>query len=401
MDSHTSQGIARRTFLKTAAAAAATGVTIVKAESVAGTAANSKIELGIIGCGGRGRWIGKLYHQHSNFKVVALADAFEDRLELGCKELGVDKSRCYKGLEGYKELLASKVDSVAIKSPPCFHPEQVMDSVVAGKHVLVAKPVAVDVPGCNTIVEAGKKAEGKVSLFVDFQTRSTPQFMEAAKRVHGGAIGKPVLGQVYYHGGRLGPQADPKDPSPAARLKNWVFDKALSGDIIVEQNCHVLDVANWFLKSHPLKACGTGGRKVRTDVGDCWDHFVVTFWYPNDVLVDFESTQFVKGYSDLCCRVFGSDGTVDSHYGGFVKITGDRPWDGGDTTWKMFTTGTITNIKALEESIRTGKFLNNAEESAQTSLTTILGRIAAYENRTVSWDEMMKANAKVELNLSL
>jgi myo-inositol 2-dehydrogenase / D-chiro-inositol 1-dehydrogenase len=400
MNVKTTQGIARRDFLKSAAAATAT-FTVVKAESVSGTAANSKIELGIIGCGGRGVWIGRLFHKHSNFKVVALADAFEDRLEKGSKELGVDRSRCYKGLEGYKELLASKVDAVAIKSPPCFHPDHVMDSVMAGKHVLVAKPVAVDVPGCSTIIEAGEKARGKVSLLVDFQTRSTPLFLEAIKRVYDGAIGKPVLGQVYYHGGRLGPQANPKDPSPAARLRNWVFDKALSGDIIVEQNVHVLDMANWFLKSHPVKAYGTGGRKVRTDVGDCWDHFVVTFWYPNDVLVDFESTQFVKGYSDLCARIFGSEGTLDSHYGGLVKITGDHAWPGGDTTWEMFTTGTITNIKSLEESIRSGKYLNNAEESAQSSLTTILGRIAAYENRTVTWDDMIKANTKMELNLNL
>ena len=246
MNGQANHGMVRREFLKTAAVATA-GFTVVKAESVTGTQANSKIELGIIGVGGRGVWIGHLFHKHSNFKVVALADAFEDRLEKGSKELQVDKARCYRGLEGYKELLASKVDAVAIKSPPCFHPEQVLDSVQAGVHVLVAKPVAVDVPGCNTIIEAGKKAEGKVSLLVDFQTRSTPLFLEAVKRVHEGAIGKPVLGQVYYHGGRLGAQADPKDPSPAARLRNWVFDKALSGDIIVEQNVHVIDVANCCL----------------------------------------------------------------------------------------------------------------------------------------------------------
>ncbi len=400
MNGAANQGIARRDFLKTAAVATAS-FTVVKAESVTGTEANSKIELGIIGTGGRGVWIGKLFHKHSNFKVVALADPFEDRLDKGAKELDVDKARCYKGLDAYKDLLASKVDAVAIKSPPCFHPQQVMDSVVAGKHVIVAKPVAVDVPGCTTIIEAGKKAEGKVSLLVDFQTRSTPLFIEAAKRVHEGAIGKPVLGQVYYHGGRLGTQADPKDPSPAARLKNWVFDKALSGDIIVEQNVHVIDVCNWYLKGHPIKAYGTGGRKVRTNVGDCWDHFVVTFWYPDDVLVDFESTQFAKGYSKLCTRVFGSEGTVDSYYGETVAITGDHPWAGGNTTWEMFTTGTITNIKALEESIRTGKFLNNAEESAMSSLTTILGRTAAYEGRTVTWDEMMKANTKLDIDLKL
>ncbi len=398
MGNDTRQGMARRDFLKSAAATA--GITVVGAKSVAGTQANSKVEIGIIGTGGRGVWFGKLCHQHAPTKVVALADPFEDRLKAGRDALKVDASRCYKGLDGYKELLASKVDAVSITSPPYFHPAQTIDSVKAGKHVILAKPVAVDVPGCNTIVEAGELAKGKVSLLVDFQTRSTPLFMEAAKRVHRGDIGKCVLGQVYYHGGRLRPRADVNDRSDAARLRNWVFDIALSGDIITEQNIHVIDVANWYLKAHPTKAYGTGGRKVRTDVGDCWDHFVVTFWYPDDVLVDFESTQFAKGYSDLCTRVFGANGTVDSHYGGDVKITGDKPFKGGPTG-NMFTGGTITNIKDFTESIHTGKYLNNAKQSADSNLTTILGRMAAHENRTVTWDEMIKANKRMVVNLKL
>jgi len=400
MSERTGQGMARRDFLRSAAAATA-GITVVQAKSVAGSEANSKVELGIIGAGGRGAWFGRLCHEHAAVKVVALADAFDDRLKAGRNALRVNPSRCYKGLDGYKELLASKLDAVSITSPPYFHPDQVMDSIEAGKHVIVAKPVAVDVPGCNTIIEAGERAKGKkLSLLVDFQTRSTPLYLEAVKRVHAGDIGKCVLGQVYYHGGRLGHQADPKDKSDAARLRNWVFDIALSGDIIVEQNVHVLDVANWLLQSHPTKAYGTGGRKVRTDVGDCWDHFVVTFWYPNDVLVDFESTQFAKGYSALTARVFGSHGTVDTNYGGEVKITGDKPYKGGNTG-KMFTEGTITNIKDFVESMQNGKLLNNAKQSAQSSLTTILGRTAAYENKTVTWDEMIRANKRMVANLKL
>jgi len=399
MSDPTRQGMARRDFLKSAAVATA-GITVVQAKSVTGSQANSKVELGIIGAGGRGVWFGRLCHRHADIQVVALADPFDDRLKAGRDTLKVDASRCYKGLAGYKELLASKLDAVSITSPPYYHPEHVMASIDAGKHVIVAKPVAVDVPGCNTVLEAGKKAKGKLSLLVDFQTRSTPLFMEAAKRVHAGDIGKPVLGQVCYHGGRLRPRVDPKDRSDAARLRNWVFDIALSGDIIVEQNIHVLDVANWYLRSHPIKAYGTGGRKVRTDVGDCWDHFVVTYWYPNDVLVDFESTQFAKGYSDLCTRVFGSNGTVDSHYFGHVSIKGDKPFKGGHTKG-MFTDGTVANIKALVESMRSGKVLNNTKESVDSNLTCILGRIAAHENRTVTWDEMIKANKRMVANLKL
>ncbi|UCD28180.1 MAG: Gfo/Idh/MocA family oxidoreductase, partial [Planctomycetota bacterium] len=286
MNEQTESNIARRDFLKTAAVA--TGISIVNARSVAGSQANSTIELGMIGPGKRGVMIAGRFHQESNCRIVALADIFEDRLQLGREKFGVDPSRCYQGFDAYKKLIASKLDGVVIETPPYCHPEQTMAAVQAGKHVFLAKPVAVDVPGCRTIIEAGKKAIGKVSLLVDFQTRATPFFIEAAKRVHEGAIGKPVLGQIYYHAQTLYSKdrklyADPNNPSQEARLRNWCFDKALSGDIIVEQSVHVLDVANWYLKSHPIKAWGTGGRKARTQVGDCWDHFLVTFWYPKDV----------------------------------------------------------------------------------------------------------------------
>jgi len=393
--------IARRDFLKTSAAVA--GISIVDARSVRGTEANSAIELGMIGVGKRGLMIAPRFLKESGYRFVALADVFEDRLQAGRDKLGVDPLRCYRGLEAYKELIASKVDAVVIESPPYCHPQQAMAAVEAGRHVFLAKPVAVDVPGCHAIIEAGKKAAGKVSLLVDFQTRATPVFIEAAKRVHAGAIGKAVLGHIYYHAPTLFNKkmyADPKDPSPEARLRNWTFDKALSGDIIVEQAVHVLDVANWYLKCHPIKAYGTGGRKARTQVGDCWDHFLCTFWYPNDVLVDFSHSQFVKRFTDLCARVYGSGGTVDSHYGGRVVITGDKPWPGVERH-NTGGEGVANNIRAFKESIHNGKYLNNAEESAVSSLTTILGRTAAYEGRTVTWDEMIKANKKLDLNLKL
>jgi len=216
--------------------------------------------------------------------------------------------------------------------------------------------------------------------------------------VHAGEIGGPVLAHAFYHAGRLQPKDRSGMRAGEVFIRNWVFDKALSGDIIVEQNIHVLDVVNWYLRSHPLKAFGTGGRKARTDVGDCWDHFLVTFWYPNDVKVDFSSAQFTKGFNDLCIRVYGSAGTLDSHYGGAVSITGDRPWKGTDKD-DTFREGTIANIRNFVESIRAGKPLNNAAESVDSNLTAILGRTAAYGERPVSWDEMLQASQKLEANL--
>jgi hypothetical protein len=145
---------------------------------------------------------------------------------------------------------------------------------------------------------------------------------------------------------------------------------------------------------------GTGGRKARVDVGDCWDHFLVNFWYPNDIKVDFSSAQFTRGYNDLCIRFYGSKGTVDSHYNGAVRITGDSAWAGVDKD-ESFRAGAINNIKAFVESIRSGKYLNNVEVSVESNLTAVLGRMAAYREGIVTWDEMMKSNEKLESNLKL
>ncbi|MCS6951441.1 MAG: Gfo/Idh/MocA family oxidoreductase [Bryobacterales bacterium] len=388
----------RRRFLESSVAAGA--LLVLEPKTVFGTQANSAIELGIIGCGGRGNWIGAHFVEFTHTRIVALHDPFRDRLEATAAKFKVDRSRLYGGLDGYKDLLASRVDAVAIESPPYFHPEQAAAAVAAGKHVFLAKPVAVDVAGCKSVLETGERAKGKVSFLVDFQTRAQAAFQEAARRVHEGAIGAPVLGHVFYHTGRLRPQAPPGAPAEEARLRNWVFDKVLSGDIIVEQNIHVLDVANWYLRAHPLRAFGTGGRKARVDVGDCWDHFVVTYWYADDVRVDFSSAQFTKGFHDMCIRIYGTAGTVDSHYGGSVRITGDHPWPGVEKD-DTFREGAIANVKNFIESIRTGRLLNNAADSVQSNLTAVLGRMAAYGERVVSWDEMLRSNEKLDAKLRL
>ena len=296
-------------------------------------------------------------------------------------------------------LLASDIDAVAVTSPPYYHPEQVAAAVAAGKHVYVAKPIAVDVAGCLHFAASGRRAKGKLSFLVDFQTRAQDAFREAAMRVHRGDIGDLVLGHVYYHAGRLKPHTMPNLSAAQNRLRNWSFDKNISGDIIVEQNIHVIDVGNWYANSHPVKAVGTGGRKARVDIGDCWDHFLVQYFYPEGIKVDFSSAQFTKGYSDLCMRFYGSKGTVDSHYRGVVRIVGDNPWEGKQEN--TFRLGASNNVKAFVESIRAGKFLNNAPVSVESNLTAVLGRMAAYAGRFVTWDEMIVSNEKLEANLAL
>ncbi|NCO38546.1 MAG: gfo/Idh/MocA family oxidoreductase [Armatimonadetes bacterium CG_4_10_14_3_um_filter_66_18] len=394
MDEQTqSPALTRRVFLTGATAAAS--LTVLKSGAARAARANSAIDLGLVGCGGRGKWLASLFRQVEGVKIVALADYFQDRVDQARGMFGVDPSRCYTGLNAYKRLLDSKVEAVAIETPPYFHPAHAAAAVDAGKHVYLAKPIAVDVPGCQTILESGKKAtEKKLCFLVDFQTRNQPLFREAAKRVHAGDIGTIVCGQANYHAGRLGRQADPG--TPEARLRNWVFDIALSGDIIVEQNIHALDVLTWFLDAAPLRASGTGGRKARTDVGDCWDHFVVTYWFPNEVALDFSSTQFAKGYSDICCRLYGTNGTVDSHYGGEVTIKGDTPYEGG-RTGNIYQEGAVNNMMDFQRFVTDGKFDNQTvPASVRSNLTAILGRVAAYGGREVTWAEMMKANEKLD-----
>lgn len=388
----------RRDFLKTTIGTAA-GWTIVKPSAVRGSHANTRLEIGVIGCGGRGRFVSRLFEQHTNTKVVALHDYFADRVQTLGDELKVDPIARFTDLDGYKRILDRKVDAVAVESPPYFHPEQAVAVLQAGKHLYLAKPMAVDVAGCLAIERAARAAGPSRHVLVDFQTRRDPLFREAASRVHRGDIGPAVLGHVYYHAGRLKPRAP--EGTQTARLRNWVFDKALSGDIIVEQNIHVIDVANWYLQSHPIKAQGTGGRKARVDVGDCWDHYVVTFTYPDGVLVDFSSTQFSKGFEDLRIRLYGSTGTVDSAYEGDVKLTGDTPWAGGSTKG-LYTSGAVGNIQDFHAAVTAGQALSDTlGPSLHSNLTAILGRLAATTGRVVTWDEMMKDDAAIDPKLRL
>ena len=179
------------------------------------------------------------------------------------------------------------------------------------------------------------------------------------------------------------------------RLRAWGLDRALSGDVITEQNIHALDVATWVLDAAPLHAVGTGGRKART-AGTCWDHFSVTFTFPADVVVTFASKQLGDGWDDICCRIYGTEGTLDSHYFGEVSIRGKLPYRGGKIP-NLYTDGAVANIATFHDSITRGDFSNpTVAPSVRSNLTTILGRTAAWRHGKVTWDEMMGANEALE-----
>lgn len=371
--------------------------TIASPSSARGFQANSALELGLIGCGGRGTWIADLFQKSGKYRLAACADYFPDKVDATGERFQVDRARRHTGLLGYKRLLEGKLDAVAIETPPYFHPEQAAAAVDAGKHVFLAKPIAVDVPGCRAIAEAGRRAtEKKLAFLVDFQTRANPLFREAARRVHRGDIGDLVLVEAHYPwagGGRGKPPEDREE-----RLRSWYYVLELSGDFIVEQSIHSLDIAGWILARDPLRARGTGGQKLRPK-GSIWDHFAVTYWFPGDVVLSFTSIQSVPGVKDeISCRVFGADGVFYGDYFGDVWIRGTKPYEGG-STGNLYLTGTVTNIEEFYECVTRGDAANRTvAESVRSNLMAILGREAGYRGGEVTWEELLATGKRLELD---
>jgi myo-inositol 2-dehydrogenase / D-chiro-inositol 1-dehydrogenase len=409
----------RRTFVKTGIAAGA-GLLIVPPATAFGSQANSSLGLGIIGCGDRGNYDAGEFVKNTDVRVTALMDLFDDRLEstrANFDKIGEEKgygkispSNVFKGWRSYEKLLQSKdVDLVVITSPPYFHPDHFEAAVAAGKHVYLEKPVASDVQGCMRVIKAGKQANGKVSVHVGLQKRYDEGYRTVIEKIHAGEIGEIALGQSFYYTNDLDRKEKPGMPELEARVRNWVFDKALSGDILVEQNIHILDIVNWALKAHPVKATGTCGRAVRKEVtgipGDflCNDHFILTYTYPGEVHVSFNSNQFRnKGYRQQGERFFGTLGVAETLQSGPARITlskeqGVKSYEGPVNLGAAIG----VKMKALVESIKSGKYDNQAEHGADSTLTTILGRMAAYSGKEVTWDKMVKSDDKWNLKLNL
>ena len=419
--------VSRRDFVKTSATVGA-GLLIVPSATAFGSVANSSLGLGIIGCGGRGNYDGGEFLNNTDVRVTALMDVFEDRLQSTRANLsklaeskgrpGVPAANLFKGHKAYEKLVQSKdVDLVLVTSPPYFHPDHLEAAVSAGKHVYCEKPVASDVAGCMKVKEIGRKYNGKVSMHIGFQKRYDEGYRGMIERIHAGDIGDIILGQTFYYTNDLGRQNKPGMSDLEARIRNWVFDRALSGDIITEQNIHIIDIVNWALKTHPVKATGTCGRALRKQVDGipaeylCSDHFILTYTYQTnagDVHISFNSNQFKnKGYRSSGERFFGTKGASDSNQGGPATISLNQVEEGQKVADKI-DTGKVdlhvavgTKMKALIASIQSGKFENQCEQGAETTLTTILGRMAAYEGREVTWDKMMKSGEKWNLKLNM
>jgi predicted dehydrogenase len=415
----------RRSFI--GAAAATTGLLFIKPELVRGTAANSAVRVGLLGCGGRGT------EDATNLvdagaRVVALADMFQDQLDAGRANFdklqqakgysALDASQLFVGPNAFHEISASKeVDAIVIATPPYYHPQHLEAAVAAGKHVYLEKPVAIDVPGAKKVIEIGKRAAGKLSLDVGFQIRDCPPFVELVRRIHAGALGKIVCGEAYYLSGYIDRPAWPNASPDERRLRNWLYDRALSGDIIVEQNIHVIDICNWVLQSHPLKASATGSRLGRpANDGDVYGNYNAVIQYPDGVDITFSSTQFVKGWWDVTERFFGTKGVSQSPYRGPLGIWGDEAWlyeapaakeasgQGFSATGKFTSNLELADPekkKAFIASITSGNFHNQAAQGVESALSCMLARAAAYTGREITWDVLMKSTDVLDPKIEL
>lgn len=333
----------RRQFLE-AGSLTASGMLLLNAKTAFGYPVNSAVGLGLIGCGNRGSAVATSFSQHTTAQVVALADIFADQLAAGAArfnqlnaQLGrapVSPKLVFRGPHAFEQLAqAPEVDLVQISTPPFFHVQHLEAAVAAGKHVYCEKPVGVDVRQVRQALEIAKLVKPTQSVDVGFQCRSAPPIAALAQRIQSGALGEIAVVTGNYNA----PASTEKTRTGASpdeyRLRNWLWDRALSGDILVEQNIHIVDLCNWMLGATPLKASATGGRNILRHYGDCWDNYQVNFAYPGGIHFSFASTQFGSGNAfDAGLRLFGGEAAATAPYSGPVQIVGANPWEWQDST---------------------------------------------------------------------
>jgi len=387
----------RRKFL--AGTATAATFAMLKPATVFGAEANSKLDVALIGCGGRGSWIANLFAESGKYNFVACSDYFQDKADGVGDKFKIPADSRYTGLSGYKRLLDSKVDAVVIETPPYFHPQQASDAVDAGKHVYLAKPIAVDAPGCLTIAAAGKRATEKKQVFlVDFQTRADKHFREALAQVHQGAIGDLVMVEAVYPwsgGGRGEPPTSPEE-----QLRRWYYVLPISGDFIVEQSIHSLDMATWIINADPIRARGTGGHKVRPS-NSIYDHFAITYWFPKDLVLQFSCIQSIPLVKDeIRARGYGADGYIELDYYGTVLLRG-KDVAIRENVPDLYSSGVVVNINEFHAAVTGGHCENlTVVPSVRSNLTAVLGREAAYRKTELTLEELIREGKRMEPNLT-
>jgi myo-inositol 2-dehydrogenase/D-chiro-inositol 1-dehydrogenase len=393
----------RREFLKAGAAVATAGV-------LAGgvyAAGSDEIKVGLIGCGGRGtQACENVLQAAKGVKVVALADAFEDRAKNCSKHLQSwikeDKEakahgnsvevegRVFTGLDAYKKVIDSpEVNYVILATPPGFRPEHIVAAVNAKKHIFTEKPVGVDAPGIAKVLEAYVEADtAKLGIAAGTQRRHQTGYLETMKRIHDGEIGEVVGGRCAWNQGILWHVPRKKEWTDLQyQMRNWYNFTWICGDHIVEQHVHNIDVINWAIKGHPVKAIGMGYR-TRTDpkYGHIFDFFSVDFEYPGGVHVHSQCRQISGCDNDISEFVKGTKGTSQINA---YQINGKPVFNR-----KKDNRPYVAEHTNLIKSIRDGKPINELKNVAESTLTAIMGRMSAYTGKTVTW-EMAKKSKQV------
>ena len=394
--------VSRRDLIGGAAAMLAAGP-LLGATGSASARPLRKIKLGQIGYGGRGAWIAKLFQRHGGYEFTAVADYFPAVAAAAGDALGVDKSRRFSGLGGYKKLIDSGVEAVLIEDVPYFYPEQAKAAVDAGCHVYVAKPIAVDVPGCLAIGAAAEQAARKQRCFlVDYQLPHEQAVIDVADRVRKGAIGK--LAHVVSIGFGWQGWPDPAiGPTIESRLRGeiWLSDTALSGDTIVSYDIHIIDGIIWLLGKRPVSACGMS-RICRADPhGDRTDCAGVVYQFDDGTLWTHATQSITNSFdlTTLSASFFGLGATAHIQYGGKVYVRGGKDHYSG-ACGSLYEAGAVRNIADFHRNIVEGHFDNaTARRAVDGTLAAILGREAAARNRFLTMDELIKENKSLPVNL--
>lgn len=332
-------------------------------------------------------------------EVVALADVFKDRLaacreQLGNLGINIKDDMCFVGFDAYKKLAAvPEINYVILATPPHFRPQHMTAAIQAGKHVFMEKPVAVDGPGVRMVTEAAKLADQKnLKIAAGTQRRHQKSYQETIKRIHDGALGEIVYARAYWNGGVIWViERQPKWSDMEWQLRNWNYFTWAGGDHIVEQHVHNLDVINWALNSSPIKAHGMGGRQARPDknYGHIYDHFAIEYEYENGV----------RMFSQ-CRQMNGCDGKVEEAVLGSKAITNCKdfikPKEGQLWRFREKETNPYQQEhQDLMAAIRSGTPLNDAHAIAESTLTGIMGREAAYTGRTIGRDDVLNSRTRL------
>jgi len=393
--------LSRRQFLKSA------GATVITASALgwnyAWAQGSDRIRVGLIGCGGRGTGAARdAASAAEGVEIWALGDLFQDRLDNCRKSLAnlgdkmkVTDSRCFVGFDAYKRVIDSGVDYVLLATPPGFRPIHFQAAVEAGKHVFMEKPVAVCPEGVRMVIETARRAEQKkLGVVAGTQYRHHPGYIETIKRIHGGSIGKVVAASAYYLTGALWKwDRQPGMSDIEWQIRNWLYFTWLSGDHIVEQFVHNIDVMNWVMGSPPERCIGMGGRQVRTDpaYGHIYDHFAIEYVYPNGARVTAMCRQMDGCLNRVTNQVIGTEGQAKLEGFDTFWVRGTENW-----RWEGRVNPYVQEHADLIASVRAGKPINEGVQVAESTLTAIMGRMAAYTGQELTWDFALKES---KLNL--